>query len=740
MIITKLIIQNFRSYFGEKVFEFKSGLNLILGSNGDGKTTFYDALDFVLSEQFGNTNTALRSCVSAKMFTNLIIGEKGEVKVSLEMLNNSNQKRFIEHSFEVEKGEGDVMVVKNNKHVGYTHSGVGIRKEVPVNKLLQGEALFPAVIKKYSLFKGERSLNIFDDKTTLQNLINLFSDIKDMEPYLAFSAFAETTSNTAVAHAQRKNKQTGEKAANLMAERRLLEKNLENAQARLSELQESYSDTKLKIESIEADFDTIELVHSIQNAIKQLESEIEIEKAKLNENYSFNLLDELWILDGFQPTLELFADKMSKLSEQKQILINLDKETKIREQAQIEAEQKTIEEIKAKLAQLPWYIPDIKTMQSMLDKETCLVCGTKAPKGSDAYNHIAEHLQEALDHLASEKKVSENSEIDMEEPLFPGKNIEQIHQLSIQLYQYGKNINEIQYHIEQIRAKNRKVHNLISQKHEQLDNARTKMAQILAQSNTGTDIGSMVSNWTNIKHWFADKETISVEIDRITTKAIPLLKDNIRKNIDDYKKCAESSTAKEFLKINNFFRLFGTALENAEERSLEEFMDKLADSANKFLAILNVDDFTGIIRIYRDIRDNAVRVKLVDKSGKTIENPNTSLYTTMHLSVLFAISELTKDNFDNEYPIILDAPTSSFDEGKDKTFYQVMNERLNKQCIVVTKSFLVKDDTTDRFIIDQKGLGKLLEVKQIPVYRIEKLTGFDKQDLSSIETIVTPIY
>ena len=50
MIIKKLIICNFRSYFGEKVFEFKKGLNLILGANGDGKSTFYDALDFVLTD------------------------------------------------------------------------------------------------------------------------------------------------------------------------------------------------------------------------------------------------------------------------------------------------------------------------------------------------------------------------------------------------------------------------------------------------------------------------------------------------------------------------------------------------------------------------------------------------------------------------------------------------------------------------------------------------------------------
>ena len=111
----------------------------------------------------------------------------------------------------------------------------------------------------------------------------------------------------------------------------------------------------------------------------------------------------------------------------------------------------------------------------------------------------------------------------------------------------------------------------------------------------------------------------------------------------------------------------------------------------------------------------------------------------MHLSVLFAISELTKDNLNNEYPMILDAPTSSFDEGKDKTFYQVMNARLNKQCIIVTKSYLYKDDD-DNFAIDEKGIQKLQEIKHIPIYRIQKLEGFDKKDQSTIETVVTPLF
>lgn len=740
MIISKLVIGNFRSYYGEKIFEFKRGLNLILGSNGDGKTTFYDALEFVLGEQNIDSNVYLRSCISAKMLANLAAGEKGEVKVSLEMQNNANQKRYVERSFDVVKGDDGAISISNVQHLGYVKLAIG-RKSVPVSSLLQGEALFPAVIKKYSLFKGERALNIFEDKTTLQNLINLFSDIKEMDPYIAFSRFAEKTSEIAVSNAQKKNKQTGVKAANLMEERSKLEKKLKDAQARLETLQKNYLDTNQKIESIESDFDTIELVHSMQDALKQVEIDIETEKSKLRENYSVSLLDDLWILEGFQPILESFAEKMTVLSEQKQTLINLDKEAKIRRQAKIEAEQKTIEEFKAKLVQLPWYIPDVKTMQSMLEKEVCLVCGSKAVKGSDAYNHIASRLQEALEHLAPKKEIIDNSEESKEDTiLFIGKSIDYIHQLSIQLYNYGKNISEIKYEIENVKLGNEKIQNHISKKYEQADSIRTKIAQILAQSKSGNDIGGMVGNWSNIKHWFSDKESISVEIDRLTTKIIPQIKESIRQNIEEYKKCAVSSAAKEFLKINNFFRLFSNALENAEERGLEEFMGRLAESANKFLSILNVDDFTGIIRIYRDIRDNVVRVKLIDKSGKIIENPNTSLYTTMHLSVLFAISELTKDNFDNDYPLILDAPTSSFDEGKDKTFYQVMNERLNKQCIVVTKSFLVKDEDTERFIIDEKGLRKLLSVRQIPVYRIEKMIGFDKQDLSSIETIVTPIY
>ena len=51
MKLKKLIIENFRSYYGKKEFVFGDKLNLILGSNGDGKSTLFEALNWVLTQK-----------------------------------------------------------------------------------------------------------------------------------------------------------------------------------------------------------------------------------------------------------------------------------------------------------------------------------------------------------------------------------------------------------------------------------------------------------------------------------------------------------------------------------------------------------------------------------------------------------------------------------------------------------------------------------------------------------------
>ena len=73
-------------------------------------------------------------------------------------------------------------------------------------------------------------------------------------------------------------------------------------------------------------------------------------------------------------------------------------------------------------------------------------------------------------------------------------------------------------------------------------------------------------------------------------------------------------------------------------------------------------------------------------------------------------------------------------DGKDKTFYECLNTQVNKQCIVVTKSYLYKNDNGE-YVTDTKALSKLNCQK----YRIKKLTGFDKLDITTIDTVVEEI-
>ena len=105
MIIKKLTIKNFRSYFGEQCFEFSERLNLILGANGDGKSTLFDAIKWVFSTDGKNSDLLASSLVSQKFFSMLPPSGHGEVKVSVSV-RHANHDYMIERSFIVTKNIG----------------------------------------------------------------------------------------------------------------------------------------------------------------------------------------------------------------------------------------------------------------------------------------------------------------------------------------------------------------------------------------------------------------------------------------------------------------------------------------------------------------------------------------------------------------------------------------------------------------------------------------------------------
>ena len=729
MILTKLTIFNFRSYFGKKEFVFSRHLNLILGANGDGKTTFFDAINWVLTPDYVPKSEEDKlpedsTLVSAKMFNALPVGERGRVLVSLELKNNSGSLRIVERAFNVSKTSMGAMRIEGHTHKAYQMVGMMKKELFSVKDLFEKENVFPSIIKKYHIFKGEDKLNIFNDKATLQALIDMFSEIKDMEPYKAFANYAKNTSERAIAGIRDKDSKQNAKLLEIQREIVRLTNRLEDTEAELSKAKKEYDEAKEHIDAIDNDYEIIKQAADLEKEVVRLENEVDRLSDRIDEEYSFKLLDEQWILMGFNPILHEFNNKMESLAYSK---INI--ESDYRKKQEEAFNNIRIEHAKSELEKIAWNSADVDKMKYMLHTHRCSYCGTEAPEGSVTYDFIQQRINDVIGILTP-KPEDKKREI---KRYFSERNVEELKEIGTSLAHTGKDIAGISDEIDSAYHENKQIRDLIANRKSRIESIRKEISALYASSSTGENLKEYVSNIAIVNKWHEQKQSAAIKMERLLTKTLPDLKEQIKKKREEQSKNAKKSEANSLLMINEFFRLFCRALENTEASTYEEFLTRLAKEANAFLARLNVDDFTGVINIYID-RYNDLKIELQDKNGKIITNPNTSLLTTMHISILFAISELTRENRDAEYPLIFDAPTSSFDEGKDKTFYECLNSQVNKQCIVVTKSYLYKNDEGE-FLTDTNALSRLNCKK----YRIKKQTGFDKLDITTIDTIVEEI-
>ena len=139
----------------------------------------------------------------------------------------------------------------------------------------------------------------------------------------------------------------------------------------------------------------------------------------------------------------------------------------------------------------------------------------------------------------------------------------------------------------------------------------------------------------------------------------------------------------------------------------------------------------GTIRILEKANGQG-EVVLMNNDNTRIFTPNTALRTTYLMSVLFAIGKLSSEKDNTDFPLLFDAPTSSFTDAKESEFFNVIS-KLQKQVIIVTKSFL-KESNGD-VILDK---AKIDEVNG-RIFRIEKKKPFDDKKLGTIQTVISKI-
>lgn len=718
MIIKSINIRNFRSYYGDNSFDFSNGLTLIIGDNGDGKTTFFEALQWLFNTTVDTPNI---ENFSEMRKSQLEVGENDKVVVS--MTFDHDGLKTIEKSFIVERYGRDRYHALNQEFRGYEEKNSG---RAPVDGKVLVLRCFDAFLQKFSMFKGESDLNVFNDPTALKQLVAKFSDLKEFDKYVAFAEEFERKSNAAYIKESKSDEKISKQVeifdSQLIEVRRLLSR----AEQDLKETEESASLFRGKIEDLEKHKDTSEKYSEIKKRIDAKKAESARYKGLIaSHNFNVNLLDKLWVLCVFPEVLKEYQTKCAAFSKTKRE----QNDQFIRDIAKNEGKKEAYEELTQLVngaSRMPWYLPGEAEMEEMIHDHICKVCGREAPEGSEAYRFMCEKLEEHKRHALAE--AEENKPKDQEKKeLFENNYIEEIHSLSLNLGGFNESevtgkAAQIADCIDLVNSFKRKLEDVEVDLREMED----EKARILIQAD-GVSAEILEKSFQDLKGYFDEKgkaEKRALELEQ-KIKNLKEKRDYIKEQMDAL--APGKGQARVYKKVHDAFDHILRAFIGAKDKNLSMFLESLEEQANDYLRRLNANDFHGVVKLIRTANDSAV-IKLYSSNGSEIKKPSGSQQTTMYMSVLFAISDLTTLKREENYPLIFDAATSSFGDAKEDDFYNII-DHLNKQCIIVTKDFL------DKNTLRMTDINKLT----CSVYRIQKAEGFDKNNLATIRTTVQKV-
>lgn len=722
MIIKKIVITNFRSYYGENTFELSKGLTLIIGGNGDGKTTFFEALEWLL-----NTSLEIKelSNVSEMRKSELAIGEVDTMSVS--MLFEHNGEKEVTKSLTFEKMSDGNCKVTNYSFRGYETDGA--ERMLRTGKSLI-DSCFDSYIRRYCLFKGESQLNVFNEPTALKTLVDKFSDIRKFEDFVEVASDLEQKSETAYTKECKSDTKVAKRVGELQRRKEELEGKISELRRDIKKQEEVASTYQLKLDDLEKHQATSERYQEIKDRLKTKNEKLSRLKSLILVNYNAGLLDNFWILSPYTQIFKEFQKKVSALSKEKRLQNDQDIATK----AAAKAKKEVVDEIASFAngkSKLPWYLPDEQTMREMLDDEICKVCGRPALRGTEEYKFMEDKLHEYIRHMQEEADIK--AEELKEKPLFEGRAIEDLHAMSISFggttaMEIAKKYQEVKDLIEFVDDRKKDIA-IVEAEIQEIEDEKSRL---LIQAN-GISENMLDKNFNDIKGYFEQRNRAEQRISDYKAEMKDYQNDleRVRQEFDSLE--PSPGMAKVYGKVHTLLDKVMKAFINAKKENLRRFLASLSEKTNEYFKLLNENDFRGEIRIRQTANDSA-EIRLFSSNGTYIKDPGGAQETTMYMSLLFAISDLTTLKKEEDYPLIFDAPTSSFEDFKENVFYNII-DKIDKQCIIVTKDLLEVDKKTGHKTLNTEKI----ESMTCSVYRIEKKAGYDQEDLSTIRTIITPI-
>ena len=727
MIIRRIEIENFRSYYGnENVFEFGDGLTLILGDNGDGKSTFFEALQWLLD--ISNTDDVQKSHAldnfSEMKKSELGIGESARLRVKIDFEHDGSKS--VEKMFVITKIAEDGFSVSDIKFKGKEDTDEG--RLSPDGRRLIARC-FDAEMQHFSMFKGESRLDVLDGPKALKMLVDKYSDIKYFDELVNLTSSFESSADKAFRKESKNDENTRSEAIRYDNELTKLSGEIQEINKQIKELSTTVNSYESMLKDLEQNQDTRDRYNELSQALAGKKANATSLKASIDKvNLNTSLLDQYWIMCAFPDILSAFKDKCAQLRREKERLHDEFILERGKEQGELDALKKENEALLNDDAKLPWYIPDDKYMKEMIKVHRCKVCNTPAPEGSDAYRFMVNKLEEYKKHINERARIKEEQVKLSKKQLFTEEYIDEINVLANRLSGPEEAFisgiaNDINDRLEVVSRKTEE----LSQVKKEIQEIEEDISRLLIQAGNISE-EMMKKNNSDVSNMFRKKGEAELEIKdlEMILKSKLERQAEVKEKMDNLK--PGNSLSRLYQKVHFAFDKIAKASYRAKEKNLYNFLNALRDGANMYMDRLSTKDFHGEVSLFYKKDKEEAGIRLKSSNGTYIKKPSDSQKTVMYISILFAVSDFAHKKTDEEYPLIFDAATSSFGDAKEEDFYNIIND-VNKQCIVITKDFI------------SGGKVRMNDVDKLTcrVYRIQKAEGFNNSDLSTVRTLVKEI-
>jgi len=705
MIINKLTLNNFMCYYDRKSFEFSNGLNIILGHNGDGKSTIFTAFNWIFDPY---SDLKLSDVYSKKKYSEVLENETFDVYVECIITQYATEYK-ITKSFSVTKNSDNPNISRIKEEIWRKDLSVGDNSLDNRSISDLSRQVFPEAFRNFSMFETETDALKIVEGQQLAELVRSFSSAKYYEKLdEVIASFAERADKQF--RRESKADKTAQDAIDEIDRKiEIVKEGINKLTKRIEEDENGRDYYTNQINELVKNLTISEDYKKIEQQITKIKAEVEQARGenKSRNKFTDKIFDDFYILKGFNKIIFDFSKKIDGLRQEKNRVDNEERNKFAKEK--LELENGT--------TPFPPGFPSLDILKEILKDDICKICNTKLD------DNAKEYINKSIKLYEESKKKEKELEMPV---IFPNNFIDEFQiidrtiQLKPEKYSAERIVEEITFNIERISKNN----NSISNNTKKIGELETEIKELLDKV---PNLSKEELREVRICHeqYSNELKTLNTNIGENTTKLtnknieLQELHKTRNKTLSQFK---ESDFKQSTVEVLSFF---SDIAKNVKEDEYKKFLKVLSERATKYLKQISVGEITGKIELYKK-NDKEVAYKSLndDNSMRSSLDDSGALQISKPLSILFAIADIASETADNEiYPMIFDAPTGRFSPDREQEFFKVL-KATKKQRIVVTLRFLGVDENNvpyvNKDVFQNIEKDKAFFIKRVRPLDIEK--------------------